>query len=267
MGTYFSDRHGFRANRPIVVRDAAPEPVRVGIVYIAHESGLRFADIRATLCRVLNRLPDPNNWSEVPNLRDEVFGMIAHCPWYRVYDTAEVLAHELATTGREHDFEARFNLLCEEEGIGWQMVGCEVVARGTGEFERTVQRATDVLQISGRNTAAHELEEARRDLSRRPHPDTTGTIQHSMAALECLARDLSGQTETLGTTLRRGTLRVPPPLDAALERIWGYASDRGRHLREGRTPGYAEAELILGLAAATVTYLLSRTTAVADERL
>jgi DNA (cytosine-5)-methyltransferase 1 len=43
---------------------------------------------------------------------------------------------------------------------------------------------------------------------------------------------------------------VPKPLDEALSKVWGYASERARHVLEGRNPNRQEAELVVGLAAA-----------------
>ena len=51
-------------------------------------------------------------------------------------------------------------------------------------------------------------------------------------------------------------LKLPKPLDSALEKLWGYTSEQGRHLREGRTPQFAEAELVITLASAVTVYLV-----------
>src|SRR4029077_19967160 len=37
---------------------------------------------------------------------------------------------------------------------------------------------------------------------------------------------------------------IPKPLDTAIERMWGYASEMVRHLREGRVPAREEAEFL-----------------------
>jgi hypothetical protein len=48
---------------------------------------------------------------------------------------------------------------------------------------------------------------------------------------------------------------VPLPLDTALEKAWGYASNEARHVVEGRELKREEAELLVGLASTVVTYL------------
>jgi hypothetical protein len=51
---------------------------------------------------------------------------------------------------------------------------------------------------------------------------------------------------------------LPPPLDKGVEKAWGYASEMGRHVREGRELEREEAELIVGIAASVSTYLTKK---------
>lgn len=50
---------------------------------------------------------------------------------------------------------------------------------------------------------------------------------------------------------------MPPPLDKAIEKMWGFASEQDRHLREGEDPGEA-VELAVVVAAAMATYLVPK---------
>jgi len=76
-----------------------------------------------------------------------------------------------------------------------------------------------------------------------------------MASLECAARDVSGSTATLGDVIKSHRDLMPKPLDVAIEKIWGFTLEHGRHLVEGREPTAQEAELVVGLAAALGAYL------------
>jgi len=112
------------------------------------------------------------------------------------------------------------------------------------------------LDETKRLTTQNEIHQALSDLSRRPQPDLTGAIQHALVALECIARDVCGDPKaTLGNILKRYPNLVPQPLDTAVEKAWGYASEHGRHLREGREPSLEEAELLVGIASVVATYL------------
>jgi hypothetical protein len=263
MSGPFSHRHGYGDQQEITVREDAPEVLRAGLISIGRELGMTYHELREVVCTALRRFPDTSNWSEVPNVRDEVVELVRSCEWYHVYDFAEGLYQYLLARrrGEEEEFEQRLNALFQQEGIGWQVVVGQIVTRGAEEFEHAVGAAVAQLGDANLHTARSELQEARRDLSRRPEPDITGTVQHCMAALEATARVLVGDPRaTLGEILghRAANLGIPRPLDSALEQMWGYASEMGRHLREGRNPAHEEAELLLGTASVIINYLLLR---------
>ncbi len=87
MHTTFSKRYGFGKTREITVREDAPEVLRAGFLHILHdEMGVTYNEIREVICPVLHVFPDHNNWSEVPNVRDEVIRLLQGCEWYRIYD-------------------------------------------------------------------------------------------------------------------------------------------------------------------------------------
>jgi hypothetical protein len=74
-----------------------------------------------------------------------------------------------------------------------------------------------------------------------------------------VARDVAGDAKaTLGEIIKRTPGLFPTPLDTGVAKIWGYASEQGRHLREGSAPKLEEAELVVGLAGALVTYLVKK---------
>ena len=120
MGNPFARRHGYRQQRAIVVREDAPRAFRAGLLAILGEMGHNYSSIRELICPVLHTFPDPGNWSEIPNVRDEVIGLIEGCDWFRVYDIAEVSYRSFVREHREHEFEQNLNALCEDLGIGWQ---------------------------------------------------------------------------------------------------------------------------------------------------
>ena len=188
---------------------------------------------------------------------------LEQCDWFRVYDAIEAIYASPPTltwafsraVDPEH-FANELNLYFQEQGIGWQLVDGKVEARGTESFEHDVRGTIEQLGDTGRDTAALELQEAIRDLSRRPEPDLTGAVHHAMNALECTARDVTGDpNSTLGAILKRHPQLIPKPLDTAVEKAWGYASNRGRHITEGNLPSYKDAELIVGTSAVVCRYL------------
>ncbi len=261
----FSRRHQYTEAKEITVREDAPEPLRVTVLESVRALGWEPSNLRSVICRVLRERPSQSNWSEYPNIWDEVQRLVYNCAWYKVYDIIEALYQQMVNDhaalrqGLPTRFESEINNAFLEEGIGWQLVDGQVVTRGDGVFEATVQTAAASLAESGRQTAASHLQEAIRALSARPEPDCPGAIYHAMGSLECLARDLTGMPkDTLGEILKRRPDLLPKPLDSALSQIWGYASNEARHVVEGRNPERAEAALIVGLVSAIVTYLSAK---------
>ena len=171
--------------------------------------------------------------------------------WYKVYDIAEALYAKLAGSGPwdsrpADEFERRLNAFFIENGIGWELRDGQISHRGSEAFAKSTHEVPDRLEVSGFRRAANEMREALRDISRRPEPDITGAIQHAMAALEATAREVTGQPNpTLGKLVP--SLALPAPLDQAVHKLWGYASDRGRHIREQQSVGHAETELIVAV--------------------
>jgi hypothetical protein len=257
----FSKRHGYRKLEPteITVREDAPHELRGVLIQLAYECGFRPKTLRPLVCKVLRIRPDDDNWSEYPNIDAEVRNAVDECAWYRVYDIIEAIASKMQETPLSYDgtkFEAELNEYFIERGIGWKIDSAVLSVRGPEALERSLESASETLHDVGLTTAANELREAIADLSRRPTPDVTGAIQHAMASLECVARKVCGdERATLGDVLKRYPDLLPRPLDEAVTKLWGYASENARHIREGREPSYAEAELVVSVAAGAGNYL------------
>ena len=257
MTNRFSNRHGYRNSDPeITVRNDAPDELRSVLVDIAYESGLMPSELRDTVCKLLRVAADPDNWSDFPNIDVEVRRILMRCEWFEVYDVIEEIPNAMSD-GDSSSFEEELNEYFRKRGIGWQLLDGRIETRGPETFEVPVRRTLDVLEETESMTAHSELSEALRDLSRRPAADVTGAIQHAVAALECVARELTGDSKsTLGKIINDNPDLLPKPLDQVVEKAWGYASARGRHLAPGGSPPYEDAELIVSMSSAVCSYML-----------
>ena len=263
--TIFSERHNYSApDAEITVREDAPEVLRGAIVVLAGKAGMGYETLRKEVCGLLGIAPDTRgNWSE-PNVLSEVQNHLEECDWFEVYDVIEGIATSLQGRRQIYGqskspadvFADGINKIFRKNGIGWQLLGNRIEFRGSEAFEVAVREGTKELRSAGKNTTANELHEALRDLSRRPSPELSGAVQHGMAALECLAKDLTGERKlTLGDLMKKRPELFPPPLGQAVSQVYGYASNNGRHLLEGGEPSLEEAELIVGLSGVLCHYL------------
>lgn len=265
MNEPFSKRHSYAQvnEAEITVREDAPEPLRGYVVELAYECNFKPSDLRTLLCRLLKVAPDTSNWSEYPNINSEVKTLLCDCPWYKVYDFMERIYHAGASIPFSRDvvkFEKEINEYFMERGIGWLMSNGLIETRGPEAFQASVKSAIQELAASSFLTANGELKEAIHDLSRRPVPDLSGAIHHSMGALEAVCRSVSGDSKlTLGEVIKRFPNLVPRPLDEVVSKAWGYSSERGRHIREGGISSYEEAALVVGISASLCMYLALKT--------
>ncbi|MGJ8734326.1 MAG: AbiJ-NTD4 domain-containing protein [Cellulophaga sp.] len=253
----FSKRNGHFSikEKEITIREDAPEGLRGYIRMVFYDLNKNPSDLRDITSRVLKIAPDSNNWSEFPNIDYEVSDHLDNCEWYLVYDIIEVIIQKLNGVEKE-TFISEINEYFITNGIGWKIVNEEIETRGDEVFETAVNTVVNVLESAKLQTAKTEIREALNDLSRRPSPDITGAIQHSLACLECVAREATGDKKaTLGELMKKYPGVIPSPLDQAVTKIWGFTSEQGRHLREGEAPEYLEAELVVEVTAAISTYL------------
>lgn len=224
----FSKRHGFATPPAIRFRHDAPEGLRHAVIQAAYDH-LTYEQIRTSICRTLYLAPDKGNWSEIPNIRDEVERIIQDVEWYRVYDAIEGLVSFIEGTYGYHatvEFADRINSVFVDTGAGWQLVaGDGIVIRGDADFEEAVHSSQTALAQTGFDVAAKEIREALNDLSRRPEADLTGAIHHALGALEATARYVSGTNEDLGKLASK--IGLPAPLDGALKQMWGFSSNFG----------------------------------------
>lgn len=257
----FSRRFGHRPqDTEITIRGDAPEGLRAVLLKEAERAQIGLGELEDIVRKTLNKLPS-GDWS-ASYIWDNIVSDIRHCEWFRVYDIIEAVALYLIKKDRNEEadrFQQEMNGYFREAGIGWQLVDGVLEIRGPEAFESTTRGAIATLEATQKTTASRELHEALHDLSRRPDPDLTGAVQHAIAALECVARDVSGDSKaTLGVLLDKKRISLPPPLDEAATKLWGYACNMARHLKEGHVIAYEEAELLVATASALATYLTKK---------
>ena len=56
--------------------------------------------------------------------------------------------------------------------------------------------------------------------------------------------------------IRQELIREDAPMGEAVSKLYGFASEKGRHIKEGGEPAQKEAEFVVGIAATVATYLI-----------
>ena len=174
--------------------------------------------------------------------------------WYYVYDVAEAFYDSIPNSDKKQEYESELNTYFQTNGYGWKFENGQILFRGSEIEEQAFTNA--VQSLSTNQTAQSELKLALDDLSKRPIADTTGTVQHAMAAMECFCRQkFGGTTSTLGDIIQNNRSSFTPPLDKALEKLWGFASNHGRHVLNGGAATEEEAEFVLNMCSSIIVYL------------
>ena len=114
------------------------------------------------------------------------------------------------------------------------------ILKSSNSFFWCIDQVPEIVANFGFPRAANEMQEAIHDLQRAP-PDCTGAMQHAGAALEAIARSISGkQKYPFGKIVN--SLDLPPPMDQIAHKLWGFVSENGRHIREDRSVNFAMAK-------------------------
>ncbi len=255
----FSRRYGYLpGDAEITIREDAPESLRAKVIAEARTAGVSGSKLYQMIAGFMGKQQYMSDWSDVWY---ETQQLIDAAHWPVVYDLAEAITVHLRQIDpvKADRLEAALNAHFREAGIGWQLIDGKIQTRGPEAFEVTVRGAETKLTEAGLPTASQEIREALLDLSKRPEPDLTGAIHHGVGALECVAREACGNINlTLGGIAKQHPQLFPGTLLTAVEKVWGYASETGRHIREGGKPDRTDVEFVVGLAATVATYLAAK---------
>lgn len=205
----FTDRMGVEIPEPpISVRNDAPIDFRLYLLQLMLQYE-QLKHIRTYVCYVTKNAEDSGNWSENDFMKGEIQNLLEQCPWNRIYDIIEYFYEKLQQVNKEQ-FTKEINEYFIEKGIGWKLVNGIIEIRGEEAFEQKIKETVDILGQAELATSKNEIQEALKDMSKRPEPDITGAIQHSIAALECLCREITGDKKsTLGKLISDNPIIVP----------------------------------------------------------
>ena len=251
--TTFSERYNLReVNIPIKIKYEAPNDFRVWLVDLAIATGLS-VDCILTIVSQKTFQGKDGNWND-DYKKNEIIDKLRSSLWFYVYDVAETLFACISNKENQQEYSNALNTYFQTNGYAWKFVEGKIVLRGSDVEDSSYTDAINTLV--GHSTAETELTNALYDLSRRPHPDLSGTVHHALAAIECLLRDIFGEEKaTLGEIVNKYKSKITSPLDILITKLWGYSSNHGRHMGEGAMPSFAEAQFVLYTTCAIIIFL------------
>ena len=263
----FSVRQGYQSESHHLITEDAPEQIRVGLREVLTACGHTPAGQRHVICAALRIQPDPDNWSEYPNIDDEVDRVIHGLkPWYKFYNLCEKLStlikdeiYNEETKLSSNLFEFELNKLFGEEHIGYRIKDGQIEKVGTPEYHDAVDQARRSLRQDAVSPARQMLEKGLAFRSSLP-PDYANAVKEAVNAVEGISQIV---TNSPGTALPQMLTAREPRLPSGIEKIYkglyGYGSGSfgARHAGVGgHNASAAEAELVIHVAAACITYAI-----------
>ena len=162
-----SSRPGYRPpTAQIAVREEASSELRGAILMLAQANGMKPSAIRKVICGVLLVPPDANNWSEYPNIWDEVVWLMQDAPSPKVYNIVEALCTELAAPRNRDsryaaEFERRLNEFLVEKGIGWELRDGQIIHKTAASTairsEETAPETIDPVRKGSTDTPRYQV--------------------------------------------------------------------------------------------------------------
>lgn len=263
----FSQRYGYRAAEQALVYEDAPDAIRQGLREVLEKCEYSAPSAqRAVICAALRARPDQGNWSEYPNIDQEVDSLLYSLEWWQFYDLCEKLSRKIGPEIHVQNsgtyFDMKLNELFKEEGIGYEIVDGYIARSVSPEFTEAAAAADTAL--SDADTHGASLEQFRKAssfLNAMP-PDYENAVKEAVNSLEGVLQVVTGMH---GQSLPSLLSKLDPPLPSKIRKIclelYGYGSGTqgGRHAGiGGYVPGGEEAEFILHCVAAAVRYIASR---------
>lgn len=237
----------------VTIRFDAPQELRVWLFDLVKKLGFSIKAFRGIVCQMSYQTADPNNWGENSFMESEIRVLLENCRWNYIYDIIETTLVALPQQIKK-PFCDNINNYFISNGYGWKLENGQVLSRGDGAFEESMSSAVTCVKETNPD-AFNEIREALFDISKRPEPDVTGAVQHSMAALECFCRSIFGEEKkTLGEIIKNHRDDIAKPLDNVMEKLWAFASNYGRHVQEGNVPLFDDAEFVVHICASLIVY-------------
>ncbi len=291
----FARRMGFDQSAPIV--DDFPDEARIALSYLLHgllRSG-RIGDADALLTEFcwVGAIEKPGvTYLRSPN---ELLALLRGLSWDRVFGLCERLYRRLlqpaghfagdprdsdwvetedATASRMYYAES-LNELLTDRNIAYEFRDGRFHRRGRPQTQHNIERVGTVLTQPRLQPVLKHYTKALQCFGLRPSPDYENTVKEAACALEACVEVVTttekvSQDFELAMKQLQGTgpHQIPPAIAQSMVKLHafrGAARGAGHAALKGSEIAPADAELVLSLTAAYITYLADRFPLVEEE--
>ncbi|MEN6408111.1 MAG: hypothetical protein ABFD44_00195, partial [Anaerolineaceae bacterium] len=214
----------------------------------------------------------------IGQFQDKVFFRIKKLRWDQVYSFCERLYSKLLKdVGYDYEtyyqsiaevqayFTDEINLIMEEENLAFHFVDGQFHRRGRAQTQKAFERVGSVLVDPKLNEVRNHYNKAKKFFDARPTPDSENCVKEALCALEaCIEiltlKNASKDFEKTIKQLQGNDLsQIPYPIGESMIKLHGYrGSGQGvAHASlQGNKVELVDAELVLSLVAAYITYLV-----------
>ena len=244
-----------------MVYDSAPDSVRYGIREVLTVLGYRRPkEQRQVLCQALRVPPNPGNWSDFPNVDDEVVELLTTTSWYKLFDSLERIPLYLQSHDVAIYFE-KINTLLADEMVGYRFESTRLVRVGTAEFQNAIVAARTALQDERFAEPRRQFDRAYEFRNNFP-PDWPNAIKEAVNSVEGVLQVIYDRPSVALPTIVSDNL--PSDLPGGIKRLFGSLYSQGsgtvgaRHASiGGNDPTGPRAELAIHLAAALHAFVVT----------
>lgn len=280
----FSDRYGYtHPSDALIIEQFPPEVAnevctmfdRIAQSY-THSNTITFQEMEETVwCHYLHRRLNDfpcTMYEPLPVITDYL--QDSSIAWYNklnllefVLCTIEDYAGDYHDTKAEHllkRMENTLNACFESLHYGYRVVDCQITSIVDKKEIASIEQA---MNESNDNVREH-LQQALNLFAKRPDPDYRNSIKESISAVECLAREITGEStlDRAFPKLKTNGVQLNSQFEEGLKRLYYYTNDgktgiRHALMEDTYTPTVADAQYMLVTCSAFVNFIRSKMTA------
>jgi hypothetical protein len=275
----FEQRFGLASGKP--VSNDFPRTAKIALSYIiedlinrkyiheGHQGSWSVIITEALRISRIDNYPD-----QFQTFREEFLWVLDQANWPRVFTFCERIYSRLLTDAytklesleyiRKY-FSDEINQLLMEENMDYKFIDGQFERRGRAQTQKSIKKMGFVLSDSNLIEVRKHFNKAIKFFNQTLEPDYHNSVKEALCALECAieictGKDASNNFTKVMKELEGSTKeKIPAPISQSIQKIYAYRGS-GQGVSHSAPKGYRvtelEAELVLNLIAAFITYIV-----------